>query len=114
MHLSSWQAAVCSSILFRLFCFKVLACCVHYILLFNFMETLLSSGSNGTFDMSNVCKVPHLELGCGSSGTFDMSDVSDFCKALQLELSFGCSGVFDMSDVCQAVCTWSSALVSNV
>jgi hypothetical protein len=50
----------------------------------------------------------------GSNGTFDMSDVSDFCKALQLELSFGCSGVFDMSDVCQALCTWSSALVSNV
>jgi hypothetical protein len=43
-----------------------------------------------------------------------MNDVSDFCKALQLELSFGCSGVFDMSDVCQALCTWSSALVSNV
>ncbi len=64
--------------------------------------------------MSDVCKVPCLELGCGSSGTFDMNDASDFCKALQLELSFGCSGVFDMSDVCQALCTWSSALVSNV
>jgi hypothetical protein len=87
----------------------VLACCVYYILLFNFTETLLTFGSNGTFDMSDVCKVLRLELGSGSSGTSDMSDVSDFCKALQLELSFGCSGVFDMSDVCQALCTWSSA-----
>jgi hypothetical protein len=52
------------------------------------METLLTFGSNGTFNMSDVCKVLHLELGCGSSGTFDVSDVSDFCKGLQLELSF--------------------------